>query len=110
MSKHGVSLRACPSCGHRFNVKFVGEKLLSDKVTMEPVQKDGMMVNTGVSTGWGYGGGGAPRGKVWSLVPGGDQEKGRFATERKEFEDSFKCGRCGHQWSERREEETERVH
>jgi hypothetical protein len=106
MSKLGTLVRTCPSCGHRFHVKLVDEKLLSDRATAEPVQKDGMMMNTGASAGvWGY-----PKGKVWSLFPGGEQEEGTFATRRKEFEDSFKCVHCGHQWSERREVETERVH
>ena len=100
MSRRGT-LRACPSCGYRFHVKLVDERLLSDRKTTEPVGKDGMMIVTGAATGvWG-----APRGKVWSLTPTGPQENATFTTVRKEFEDSFKCGRCGHQWSERRTDE-----
>jgi DNA-directed RNA polymerase subunit M/transcription elongation factor TFIIS len=102
MSKLGTLVRTCPSCGHRFHVKFTNERVLSDKKTTEPVSKDGMMINTGPSTGvWG-----TPRGKVWS-PPMGAQERGTFTTTRKEFEDSFKCERCGHQWSEKRIEENE---
>jgi len=60
------------------------------------------MINAGAIGGiWGY-----PRGRANS-PPMGPQEKETFTTERKEFEDSFKCGRCGHQWSERRTEENE---
>jgi hypothetical protein len=36
----------------------------------------------------------------------GQQEQGIFTTERKVFEDSYKCGRCGHQWSEKRVKES----
>ena len=100
MSKLGTLVRTCPSCGHRFHVKLLGERLLSDIGTTEPVSRDGMMMNTGASAGiWG-----TPRGKVWS-PPMGAQEKGTFTTKRKEFENSFKCERCGHQWSEKRTEE-----
>ncbi|MGD0395697.1 MAG: hypothetical protein ABSB26_02145 [Nitrososphaerales archaeon] len=103
MSRLGTLVRTCPSCGHRFHVKLTDERVLSDKRTTEPVGKDGMMINTGASSGiWGY-----PRGKVWSLTPGGAHEKETFTTVRKEFEDSFTCGHCGHQWSEKHTEENE---
>jgi len=79
MSKRRALLRTCPSCGHRFHVKFVDERLLTDKKTTEPVSKDGMMLNMGASAGiWGY-----PRGKVWSLTPGGAHEKETFTTKRR---------------------------
>jgi hypothetical protein len=99
-----TSIRTCPSCGHRFHVKLVNERLLSDIATAELVHKDGMMINTGASAGvWGV-----PRGKVWS-PPLGAQEKETFTTKRKEFADSFRCDSCGHQWSERRIEEKDRI-
>jgi DNA-directed RNA polymerase subunit RPC12/RpoP len=102
MPKTMTILRTCPSCGHRFHVKRVHETLLSDRKVTEAVSKDGMMFNTGASAGiWGY-----PRGKVWS-PPMGAQEKATFTTKRKEFEDSFKCARCGHQWSEKRSVESD---
>ncbi len=81
MSKSGTLLRTCPSCGHRFHVRLVNERVLSDRKMAEPVSKDGMMLNTGASTGWS----GYPRGKVWS-APLGPQEKETFSTKRKEFE------------------------
>ena len=104
MSKRVALLRTCPSCGARFHVKFVNEKLLSSSGKTESVSKDGMMFNVGASAGiWGY-----PRGKVWS-PPMGAQEKETFTTLRKEFEDVFRCGRCGHQWSEKHLTEKERA-
>jgi DNA-directed RNA polymerase subunit M/transcription elongation factor TFIIS len=104
MKSPGARFRTCPSCGHRFHVKQTGETLLSDKRKAEPVGRDGMMIVGGAAAGvWGV-----PRGKVWSLTPTGPQEEQTFMTERKEFEDSFECSRCGHKWVEKRSEENER--
>jgi transcription elongation factor Elf1 len=101
MSKLGTLVRTCPSCGHRFHVKLTGERLLSDNRTTETVGRAGEdMINAGAIGGiWGY-----PRGRSNS-PPMGPQEKGTFTVKRKEFEDSFTCGRCGHQWSEKHTEE-----
>jgi len=98
------TLRTCPSCGHKSRIKPVNERLLSDRKKAELVSKDGMMIAaTGPTGGYRW------WGKVWSLTPTGPQERETFSTRTKEFEDSFMCGRCGHRWSERHTEETERV-
>jgi hypothetical protein len=81
------------------------ERLLSDKKKADLVSKDGMIIAAPGAAGEG----GRWRGKVWSLTPWGPQDRETFSTRRKEFEDSFKCGRCGHQWSEKRAEEDERI-
>jgi DNA-directed RNA polymerase subunit RPC12/RpoP len=103
MPKLGTLLRRCPSCGHRFHVKLVSEGLLSDKKTEEPISRDEpLRIGTG-----GYQGG-IPRGRGYT--PTMVHEEGTLTTDIKEFEDSYKCGRCGHQWSEKREEESESTH
>jgi len=102
VSKLGTFLRTCPSCGNRFHVKLVDEKVLSDKKEVEHAGKGGPGIYYTASARQ-YGG--APRGVAGS-PPMGQQEKGIFIVERKEFEDSYKCGHCGHQWSEKRVKES----
>jgi len=105
MSKLGTLFRTCPSCGHKFHVELVNERLLSDNKSTEPVgraRED--LISAGPMGGfWVY-----LRGRPYS-PPLGAQEKETLAIERIELEDSFKCGRCGHQWSEKRTKENERT-
>ena len=100
MSWLGTFLRQCPSCGHRLHVRLVNERLLNDKRAAEPVgREEAVTIETG---------GSAMGTRLWGKVhspPMGPQEKETFTTETREFEDTYKCGRCGHQWSEKHAED-----
>ena len=103
MPKSMTILRTCPSCGHRFRVKLVSETLLSDQRASEPIGRDQGASIFGYPTP--INAAVLRMGRYTIHSPSaGSQEKGRFTTKRKEFEDSFKCARCGHQWSEKRTE------
>lgn len=82
----------------------MSESLLSDKRIEEPVSQDEVVR---IGTGSSAGAGGIPIGRRYS--PPTTHEEGTLTTDIKELEDSYKCGRCGHQWSEKREEESERT-
>src|SRR5271157_2654657 len=105
MPKPGTFLRKCPSCGRRFRVKLVNEGLLRDREVVEHVSQDEPLR---IGTGSSVGAGGIPRSRPYT--PPMVHEEGTLTTDIKEFEDSYKCGRCGYQWSEKREEESERTH
>ena len=97
MSGVGTFLRTCPSCGHKFHVKLEGEKLVNAKSFAEPVDEDDVESD-------GIGG----RIAVGPLHdPPIVHEKGVRTTEIRDYEDSFKCEKCGHEWVEKREVEDE---
>lgn len=96
--------RHCPGCGRRFHVKLENVKVIRDEKKAIPTKRS-LSQHTGVNTGM-------PSG-VWM---GGDRQLLRPAgaailiegkpiiVEEKEFEYSFKCGHCGHEWTEHQQE------
>ncbi|MGD0145988.1 MAG: hypothetical protein ABSB53_03935 [Nitrososphaerales archaeon] len=107
MSSVTTFFRHCPSCGRRFEVKLVGRNLVgtkrSDYLSTRPgtssmtylaAQRPGMGLtrNAGQAAYDGYA---AP------------VEQVRVTVERKDFQHSYKCKHCGHQWIEKRSEEAQ---
>lgn len=87
--------RHCPACGHRFHIKIVGEKLVGERTTTrEPTETSGSPVPFGQFGPQGTG--------VWA--PDSFNDNVRITIDVKEFQYTYRCGHCGHTWSEEREE------
>jgi hypothetical protein len=80
MSEIKAFLRSCPSCGQRFHVRLVGEKLVGTAAgvaTIEPA-------------------GGSRGGRTEAEASSSTQ----LIVEEDECQYSYKCKHCGHEWSE----------
>ena len=80
-------LRHCPQCGRRFHIILVDKKL-AQVLDKETVHSPPRMVKM------------APLAPVW---PVGEGEPVTIDTE--QFQWTYKCKHCGHEWSEARTEE-----
>jgi len=83
--------RHCPSCGRRFEIRLVGKKLIDSKSIEEKGGRRLVPV-----------GGGAVFGAAVPVVTV-VQEGMPSIVEVEDFQYSYKCKHCGHQWSEVRE-------
>ncbi len=79
-------LRHCPQCGRRFHIILVDKKL-AQVLDKETVHSAPRMVKM------------APLAPVW---PVGEGEPVTIDTE--QFQWTYKCKHCGHEWSEARTE------
>jgi len=103
--------RHCPSCGRRFEVRLVGKNLVSTERDTYPT-KSPPTTSEGssfVTHQWARSGGlGTPRPSqvVWDhhSEPGKEVQ---VTVGREGFEYTYKCKHCGHQWTEKRSEETQ---
>lgn len=84
--------RHCPACGRRFHIKLVNKKLVSGKRETEPDK----VVSTVAGTGFAYGG----SGPYYQVVEGPP-----MIIDTAEFQYAYKCGHCGHEWSEKHVQE-----
>ena len=75
--------RQCPGCGRRFHIKLVGKKLVNQKT--EPV-----VTLQRVSSGY------PPTFEDKTMIIDID-----------DFQYDYKCGHCGHEWSEKHTEKKE---
>ena len=99
--------RHCPSCGRRFEVRLVNKKLASTEREAYETTSGGTSSTSGIGAKIGYDF--APR-SPGVLTHDGYvvlNAKVRVTVERKEFQYAYKCGHCGHQWIEKKAEETE---
>ncbi len=93
--------RTCPSCGKRFHVKRVGEQLIGEEVEQGEVAKVHGRALSGsvmrfVRTA---------RDPTSEILPGESGDPEVVADET--FRDEYKCGHCGHEWSEVRRQAAE---
>jgi len=82
--------RYCPGCGRRFHIKLVGKTLVSANKASWPKQ-----VVTNLT-------GPARYGASPALIV--VQEDKPVVVEHEEFQYAYKCGHCGHEWTEMVEE------
>ena len=83
--------RICPSCGRRFHIKLVGEKLTDEEKHYETV-KQGMMSPVGDQR----------MGPTFVVV----EQDVPVEIDVKDFAYTYKCAHCGHVWTELHQEES----
>ena len=93
MSEVSSFFRHCPSCGRRFHIKLVSKKLVD--VKRETVEKTSSVMSSGTGTGM-YG---------YSTRPVIVMEAAPVEVDIEDFHYQYKCGHCGHEWTENRVEE-----
>ena len=95
MSEAREFFRHCPACGRRFHIKLV-EKTLVDE------RKETVTVRQGIVNPMptGYSRGSAP------TIPVVVEEDLPITISVEDFQYSYKCKHCGHEWSETHTEET----
>lgn len=76
--------RHCPSCGRRFHIKLVSKKMLAEH--RETINEPGGLLVEQFR--------GSPTLAVY--------EGGPIFVDVEEFQYSYKCKHCGHEWSENR--------
>jgi hypothetical protein len=82
--------RHCPGCGRRFHIKLESKELVSAK--QEKLENKELDAAT-----WGY--------KGSAQVPYMTVHEGPpIIVDTMTFRFAYKCGHCGHEWSEKREE------
>jgi hypothetical protein len=93
MSEVETFFRFCPSCGRRFHIKLVSKKLVDTK--RETTEQSEVMPGGLNPMAVGF------RGSMLPLVV---EENVPVTVEVEDFEYSYKCKHCGHQWTENRVE------
>lgn len=98
--------RHCPSCGRRFEIRLVSKDLVSTEREDYPTTRVGTSSWTHAAARAGLGNVRSTSQTIWdSHVE--LEEKVRVTVERKGFQYAFRCKHCGHQWIEKRSEETQ---
>ena len=89
--------RHCPGCGRRFHIKLESKKLVNVERTSRPTQ---LVSNLR---------GGAPqmRGTIPQQAVFVVQEGKPIIIDVEDFQYTYKCKHCGHEWSEKRIEKHE---
>ncbi len=85
--------RHCPQCGRRFHIVLVGKKLAH--IDKETVQKPPRLLPGAQAWRGAY-----PRAYPLALV----EEGGPVTLDIEQFQYSYKCKHCGHEWYERHTE------
>lgn len=94
MSEVETFFRFCPSCGRRFHIKLVSKKLVDDRKEVEEIKQ--AMMNP------------VPMGYARSSMPMTPlivEENIPITIEIEDFQYSYKCKHCGHEWTESHVEE-----
>lgn len=89
MSEATEFFRICPSCGRGFQILLVSKKLVDDKREVEEVRVGTMNANPGGYT-------------MTHMALIVVQENIPVTVEVEEFQYSYRCKHCGHEWSETR--------
>lgn len=88
--------RHCPACGHRFHIRLEGERLVDERTTTkEPTE------TARSPTPFGQFGFGSP-----GVAEVNTNDNVRLTIDIREFQYNYRCGHCGHTWSEMREKVT----
>lgn len=90
-----IRLKACPSCGKRFRVQLVADRLAEEQVGEGEVVKAHGARGTGPGTHVAVE---AQRDRSAELVPGLQASPGVVEVETHRYH--YRCARCGHEWTE----------
>jgi len=96
MSEIKTFFRSCPACGKRFQIKLVSKKLIDDETIKENLTRAETEMNSSLIPGTGIYG-----------APTSLEEGQPVIVDVEEFQYTYKCKHCGHEWSEKHEEEHE---
>ena len=91
MSEVKAFFRHCPSCGRRFHIKIVRKELVAEETVKESL--------TAAEREMGYG---SIHASQW-ITP--VAEGPPIYVDIEEFDYTYRCTHCGHQWSEVHEEQ-----
>ena len=80
--------RHCPGCGRRFHIKLVSKQLVGDQIEK---RRAGEVVSVSDAT--------YLRGAMMPYLT--LQEGPPVIVDHREFQYSYKCKHCGHEWSEK---------
>jgi predicted RNA-binding Zn-ribbon protein involved in translation (DUF1610 family) len=88
MSELTTFFRHCPSCGRRFEIRLVGKKLVEKRRETEERQSSYLPYD--------------PHHSFSAYSPHYNEvaESVPLTVDTEEFQYAYKCGHCGHQWSE----------
>ncbi len=95
MSEVRNLFRICPACGRRFHIRLVSKKLVAERKEVAEIKR--AMMNP---TPAGYTRGSMP------TMPVIVEENIPITIDVEDFQYSYKCKHCGHEWSEMHTEET----
>jgi len=82
--------RHCPGCGRRFEIQLVSKKLIRVDRETSTIPEIESLATVGPT----------------HSVPLTLSEGRPITVDTEEFEYSYKCGHCGHEWSEKRDVES----
>jgi len=88
MSEVKVFFRHCPSCGRRFHIRLENKRLVKLEREQEEISGRGM-----------------PASSLSSPMPLVVEEGVPITVDIEEFQYTYKCKHCGHEWSEKHIEE-----
>lgn len=94
MPKVETFFRFCPSCGKRFHIKLVSKNLVDDRKEVVEIKRAVMS-----PIPMGYGKGSMP------VAPVIVEENVPITIETEDFQYSYKCKHCGHEWIENHAEQ-----
>jgi DNA-directed RNA polymerase subunit RPC12/RpoP len=84
--------RHCPACGRRFHIKLVKKQLVTDRIEKRRTDQPMIMSDSGPLRG--------------AMMPYVALVEGPpVIVDEREFQYSYKCSHCGHEWSEKHIEE-----
>jgi C4-type Zn-finger protein len=89
MSEVKEFFRTCPSCGRRFQIRLVSKKLVGERKDVEQMTQ-GMVQPVAAA----------------SFTPIVVEESVPLTIDVEDFQYSYRCKHCGHQWTEMHETES----
>jgi hypothetical protein len=93
MSEVREFFRICPACGRRFHIKLVSKKLTDERKDVEEIKK--VILSQ------------SPQGYYMTgMSPVVVEDTVPITIDVEDFQYSYKCKHCGHEWSEMRTEES----
>jgi DNA-directed RNA polymerase subunit RPC12/RpoP len=93
VSKVTTFFRHCPACGRRFEIRLIEKKLVDERQDQEIIKHDLMIPN--------------PSSSKFTLPPVVVEESVPLTIDVTEFQYSYRCKHCGHEWSEKHLEQHE---
>jgi DNA-directed RNA polymerase subunit RPC12/RpoP len=96
MSEVKEFFRICPSCGRRFHIKLVTKKLVDNRKEEGVIKQNVAFQSASAAVGFGR----------MTMFPIVVTESVPVTVDIEDFQFSYKCGHCGHVWSEMRVEES----
>jgi len=95
MSEVKDFFRICPACGRRFHIKLVSKTLVDDRKDERMIRQNVAFQSAAASAGFGR----------MTMFPIVVTESVPVTVDVEDFQYSYKCGHCGHLWSEMHVEE-----